>query len=95
MTTDVVEKCVRAARRIEHRGCCTGAALEDTVNMPISVRERECILAVIDALADGVTDEMVRAACNAIYPSRWHEKRENELRRALAAAIRAAKSREE
>lgn len=96
MTTDVVEKCVRAARRIEHRGCCTGAALEDTVNMPISVRERECILAVIDALADGVSDEMMEAAAKTLLvdPSRLSPGGVDELRRALAAAIRAAKSRE-
>lgn len=34
-----------------------------------------------------ISDEMVRAACNAIYPARWADKREAEMRRAIAAAI--------
>ena len=64
--------------------------------MPISVRERECILAVIDALADGVSTAMVQA-----FRAQWANKLSKHgetidavCARALSAAIRAAKSRE-
>lgn len=47
--------------------------------------------AALGALAENVDDRMLQAACRAVHPAKWHEKRENEMRRALRAAILAAK----
>lgn len=38
---------------------------------------------------EDITDGMVQAACNAIHPAKWADKREAEMRRAIAAAIAA------
>lgn len=82
MTTDLVEKCAIAASLADnsHNG------------EPFAQNYRNIVLAVIDALADGVSDEMVRAGDEAftglLIPV------DSELKAFLAAAIRAAKSRE-
>lgn len=90
MTTDLVEKCASdlcvAIWGMDYRprpGMMPDARWSTALH---------ATLAVIDALADGVTDEMVRAGDEAftglLIPV------DSELKAFLAAAIRAAKSRE-
>ena len=82
MITDLVEKCARAA-----------AMAEDVPSTQIDSVWREYVdqaLAVIDALADGVSQEM----CGAFWHTFNTDWDGNESTRALSAAIRAAKSRE-
>lgn len=91
MTTDLVEKCASdlcvAIWGMDYRprpGMMPDARWSTALH---------ATLAVIDALADGVSDEMVRAGDEAftglLVPV------DSELKAFLAAAIRAAKSREE
>lgn len=77
MTTDLVETCAIAASLADnsHNG------------EPFAANWRKIVLAVIDALADGVSDEMVaEAKFTYMQMQHWPS--------ALSAAIRAAKSRE-
>ncbi len=88
MTTDVVEKCARAAAvAMGVRGARVDGVWPEYVGE---------VVAVIDALADGVSDEMMDIAAKTLLvdPSRLSPGGVDELRRALSAAIRAAKSRE-
>lgn len=87
MTTDLVEKCHDALTEELNR------QTRGNFGYPVgNIKGRPLVLAVIDALADGVSDEMVQAFRNAMEPytdgSGWH------YDRAIAAAIRAAESRE-
>lgn len=78
MITDLVEKCAIAASLADnsHNG------------EPFAQNYRNITLAVIDALADGVSDEMVaEAKFTYMQMQHWPS--------ALSAAIRAAKSRED
>lgn len=107
MTTDLVEKCARALwqRERERAAHCDdvlssirGQAIKPTMD-PFDEHRDMWVgdaLAVIDALADGVSDEMMDIAAKTLLvdPSRLSPGGVDELRRALSAAIRAAKSRE-
>jgi len=80
MTTDLVEKCAIAASLADnsHNG------------EPFAQNYRNITLAVIDALADGVTDEMAKLAVD-VYEDQPRLIDHRVMRRALSAAIRAAK----
>ena len=80
MTTDLVEKCAIAASLADNYAN-DGLFAENYRNIA---------LAVIDALADGVTPEMWDAFWHT-FNTDWDG---NESPHALSAAIRAAKSRE-
>ena len=97
MTTDLVEKCARALAKAA--GHATWEDLPNTEADALnSVQNgatacckddyRIGALAVIDALADGVSDEMCAAAYEA-----WHaqERSAPPIRAAIAAAIRASR----
>lgn len=92
MTTDLVEKCARAAFEADTRGKYERYDPFEAQPKIVKDRFNKLALAVIDALADGVSDEMVRAGDEAftglLIPV------DSELKAFLAAAIRAAKSRE-
>ena len=88
MTTDLVEKCARTAKPYLPRS---------------EANARLAVLAVIDALADGVSDEMMHAfrriehehcCLGAALDDVATRPVNDQERRALSAAIRAAKSRE-
>ena len=87
MTTDVVEKCARAIHAESDDRRFNWDSLQGVQRDDF----RGMALAVIDALADGVSDEM----CVAAYEA-WHSQDRSTppIRAAIAAAIRAAKSRE-
>ena len=87
MITDLVEKCAIAASLADnsHNG------------EPFAQNYRNITLAVIDALADGVSTAMVQA-----FRAQWANKLSKHgetidavCARSLSAAIRAAKSRED
>ena len=93
MTTDLVEKCARAICESEKLTPVSDEYWSRVYPDSIAAHAwRRSALAVIDALADGVSDEMVRAGDEAftglLIPV------DSELKAFLAAAIRAAKSRE-
>ena len=97
--SDLVEKCARAIAERElwknetpvYADDVAGRYLQKQVSL-LAERFTPHALAVIDALADGVSDEM----CVAAYEA-WHSQDRRStppIRAAIAAAIRAAKSRE-
>lgn len=88
---DIVEKCARAL--CAHDGDHDPFPTEGYWHK----HYMNAALAVIDALADGVSQEMMEAAAKTLLvdPSRLSPGGVDELRRAIAAAIRAAKSRDD
>ena len=101
MTTDVVEKCARAIHAESDDRRFNWDSLQGVQRDDF----RDMALAVIDALADGVTDEMGDAALAATTGTNAEASKQRDgedfsawgsrLRKtALSAAIRAAKSRE-
>lgn len=92
MITDLVEKCARViceTRNVEGFECtCPRPYEPEGNNWCNGNRAIAQALAVIDALADGVSDEMVaEAKFTYMQMQHWPS--------ALSAAIRAAKSRED
>lgn len=101
MTTDLVEKCARALwqRESERAALCDdalssvrGQAIKPTMD-PFDAHREMWIgdaLAVIDALADGVTDAMIDAGNQA--SAACDQGCRERSRVGIAAAIRAAKT---
>lgn len=103
MTTDLVEKCARALwkRERERASHCDdvlssikGQAIKPTMDPFEEHREMWVgdALAVIDALADGVNGAMVDAAVDEVLGTEFPG--DSKMQAAIAAAIRAAKSRD-
>jgi len=86
VTTDLVEKCARAIHAESDDRRFNWDSLQGVQRDDF----RDMALAVIDALADGVSQEM----CGAFWHTFNTDWDGNESTRALSAAIRAAKSRE-
>lgn len=76
----IVETMIAAHEAAFAESCFDGGADHDTVAFRAALRVVK---------PSDISDEMVEAACNAIHPARWADKRHEEMRRAIAAAIAA------
>lgn len=85
--TDILEKCARAAFETDTGGKYERYDPFKAQNRIVRARFEAIARAVIAAVADGVTEEMCAAAYEA-----WHspERSDPPIRKALAAALRAA-----